>query len=67
MWPKKYKDYPEDSPLKKCRAETGKGIVGVEMKERNGWGETHHPLKRKKGMFTKLFAYLFGSEKESLR
>ncbi len=56
MWPKKYKDYPEDAPLIKEPVETGKGIVGVEMHEVNGWSETlHTPKKRKKGLFHRLF------------
>ncbi len=60
MWPKKYKDYPVDSLLKKERAKTGGAIIGVEMNERNGWGEEdHRPRKKKQG----LLARLFGSQK----
>lgn len=50
MWPKYYKDYREDEPLKKERREPGKGISGCEMNDLYGWGETHHiPKKKKKG------------------
>lgn len=42
MWPKDYKDYPKDSPLKKERVESGKGIIGCEMHESNGWGTSFH-------------------------
>lgn len=39
MWPKIYKDYPPDTPLKKERVKQGKAISGCEMCELNGWGE----------------------------
>jgi len=56
MWPKKYKDYKKDEPLKKERVETGKGIVGVEMNDSYGWAETFHQKpKPKKGIFARLF------------
>jgi hypothetical protein len=56
MWPKKYKDYPVDTPLKHHKTEPGKGIVGVEMNDINGWGEEHHIYrKRKKGLLALLF------------
>jgi hypothetical protein len=42
MWPKSYKDYPKDTPLVKQRVESGKGIIGCEMSEPNGWGESYH-------------------------
>jgi hypothetical protein len=57
MWPKSYKDYPEDKPLKKERVETGKGIIGCEMNDLNGWGNTLHIHKKKR---TGLLAALFG-------
>jgi hypothetical protein len=43
MWPKSYKDYPIDTPLIKQQVRPGKGIIGCEMHELNGWGL----LKRK--------------------
>lgn len=42
MWPKDYKDYTKDAPLKKEIVESGKGIVGCEMHESNGWGNSFH-------------------------
>jgi len=56
MWPKKYKDYPVDDPLKKEVVKPGQGIVGVEMNDINGWGEElHRPAKRKQGLLARLF------------
>lgn len=37
MWEKKYRDYPPGASLKKCKLETGKGLVGCEMNEPFGW------------------------------
>jgi len=48
MWPKSYKDYPEDKPLKKEEVRSGKGIVGCEMHDLNGWGESYHTFRPKK-------------------
>jgi len=49
MWPKKYKDYSVDQPLIKYPVETGKGIIGCEMHEINGWGNSLHvPVKKQK-------------------
>ena len=42
MWPKNYKDYPVDTPLVHYPVEPGKGIIGCEMHEINGWGEDWH-------------------------
>lgn len=65
MWPKNYKDYPEDTPLIHEQVEPGKGIVGCEMHELNGWGETLHiPKKRKKGILVSLLSALFGEKEE---
>lgn len=47
MWPKKYKDYPEDLPLTQNQVEPGKGIIGCEMHDLNGWGEAYHIFKKK--------------------
>jgi len=63
MWPKKYKDYPVDTPLKKEQIESGKGIVGVEMHDINGWGtEIHQPVRRKKGLLARLFGRKSGEQ-----
>jgi hypothetical protein len=48
MWPKFYKDYPVDCLLIKYPVESGKGIIGCEMHELNGWGELCHVKKKKK-------------------
>lgn len=42
MWWREYKDYPPDAPLKKETVEPGRGIVGCEMHENNGWGLSFH-------------------------
>jgi hypothetical protein len=61
MWPKKYKDYPEDELLIKYEVEPGDGIVGCEMHEFNGWGETRHVSKKhSKNVFQRLMERLFG-------
>lgn len=66
MWPKSYRDYKEDAPLKKIRTEPGKGMVGTEMNELNGWGSSfHHDKKRKKGKLRSFFSILFGNSKDS--
>lgn len=49
MWPKAYRDYKTDEPLIKERVEPGKGIIGCEMHDLNGWGlSLHIPRKKKK-------------------
>ena len=58
MWPKHYRDTPQDGALKKERVETGKGIVGCEMHEINGWGESYHQVVRRRGFFSTLFIKL---------
>lgn len=56
MWWKEYKNTPPDTPLKKERIEPGKGIVGCEMHEINGWGlQVHRPEKSRPGLFQQLF------------
>jgi len=63
MWPKSFKDYPEDLPLVKQQVEPGKGIVGCEMHDLNGWGETWHIRKtKKKGVIASLLFSLFGKK-----
>ncbi len=65
MWPKAYRDYPEDKPLKKETISTGNGIIGCEMHDVNGWGETYHqPKKRKRGVVYTFLKSIFGSSKE---
>ncbi|NGX42674.1 MAG: hypothetical protein K940chlam7_00958 [Chlamydiae bacterium] len=64
MWPKFYRDYPVDESLNQQQVEPGKGIVGCEMHDLNGWGESCHiPKKRKKGLLRSLFVSIFGKRK----
>jgi hypothetical protein len=61
MWPKSYRDYKTDEPLKKYRVESGRGIIGFEGHEINGWGNQRHvPKKKKKGFVSTLLGTLFG-------
>ena len=62
MWQKSYRDYKRDEPLVKQKVETGKGIIGCEMHDLNGWGETMHisrPKARKKGLIRTLIDSFF--------
>jgi len=60
MWFKEYRDYPIDKPLIKEQVESGKGIVGCEMHDLNGWGSDLHQMKRKKkGIFGRMAVSLF--------
>lgn len=58
MWLKEYKDIPTDTPLKKERREPGKGIIGCEMHDIAGWGETFAKKPEKKGFFYQLLERL---------
>lgn len=62
MWPKAYKDYKTDESLVKNQVQPGKGIVGCEMHDLNGWGNTLHiPVnKNKKGFFRTMLNALSG-------
>jgi len=55
MWAKEYRDTPPDFPLQKAPVEPGKGIVGSEMHEINGWGQTYHPPSYKKTWLRRFF------------
>jgi hypothetical protein len=60
MWHNTYKDCPHDTLLKKEEVSPGKGIIGCEMHERNGWGDTHRRHKKQpKGMLSMLFSFIF--------
>lgn len=59
MWPKYYRDYPPDKPLIKEQVQPGDGIIGCEMHEINGWGNTHHVKKKKKGFISRFLIKLF--------
>lgn len=63
MWFKEYRDYPIDRPLINEKVEPGKGIIGCEMHDLNGWGsELHHVRPRKKRGWAKLMSLLFGGK-----
>ena len=56
MWDKEYRDYKRDEPLVKQPVEPGKGVVGCEMHEIMGWGNTlQHPLPKKRGWLARIF------------
>lgn len=42
MWPKSYRDYKIDAPLIKQQVEPSHGIIGCEMHDLNGWGNSLH-------------------------
>lgn len=56
MWQKEYRDYPPDKPLIKHPLIAGKGIIGCEMHELNGWGNTLHIPLKKPHFLRKLFS-----------
>jgi len=65
MWEQEYQDYPPDARLRKHRVETGRGIVGCEMNDIQGWGLTHPPPQRKKrGALSTLMRCFLGSTDE---
>lgn len=60
MWPKAYKDYKKDEEVIKYPVQPGKGIIGCEMHELNGWGNSLHiPPKRKRGIIGSLVESFF--------
>lgn len=64
MWYKEYKDYPIDQPLKKYPVFPGKGIIGCEMHELNGWGQEYNlPKKPKKPGFIRRILTSFSHDK----
>lgn len=62
MWFREYRDYKIDGPIIKQQVEPGRGIIGCEMHEIQGWGNTIHfeSQKKKRGFFEKLFSKFFG-------
>lgn len=60
MWPKSYKDYKTDESLVKQQVHSGKGIIGCEMHDLNGWGNSLHiPTKKKSGFMRTILTTLF--------
>lgn len=45
MWRNTYKDYAPDDDWIQERVEPGRGIIGCEMHEINGWQEMQHKIK----------------------
>lgn len=66
MWPKKYEDYPEDTPLVKEQIDSGKGIIGCEMHDLNGWGGTFHRHRKKKSGLRRFLERIFGIGNEEV-
>lgn len=60
MWFREYRDYPIDTPIIKEPVEPGKGIIGCQMHEINGWGNTidFSPQKKRKSRIGTFFSYL---------
>lgn len=60
MWHREYRDYKTDEPLVQQQVHSGQ-IIGCEMHEINGWGNTkQHPKKKKRGLIASLLIHLFG-------
>ena len=59
MWPKSYKDYKTDESLVKQQVHSGKGIVGCEMHDLNGWGNSLTSSRKKKIWFYANFIHRF--------
>lgn len=60
MWPKSYKDYKVDEPLIQRKVEPSHGIIGCEMHEINGWGNSFQwKRKRKKGLIALMIESIF--------
>jgi hypothetical protein len=61
MWHNTYRDYTLDGEMLKNRVGSGKGIIGAEMSEIQGWGEAYHESAEKPPKtLESLFAFLFG-------
>ncbi len=65
MWFRRYKDYPIDAPLLKETVESGKGVIGCEMHDRNGWGIEWHKtvtIKPVKHLWRRFMDYWKGGQ-----
>lgn len=59
MWHKEYRDYEVDKPLIKSQVSPGHGIIGCEMHDLNGWGNTIHiPIKKRRKGLSKFLSWL---------
>ena len=56
MWFKSYRDYKIDKPLIQEQVSPDHGIIGCEMHDLNGWGNTIHiPPKKRKQAIIRFF------------
>jgi hypothetical protein len=58
VWRSIYKDYKPDGKWIKEEVESGKGIIGCEMHELNGWGNNIHKHEIKKDGWIRTFLNL---------
>ncbi len=65
MWRTRYKDYSPDSKGQKKERITGKEIIGCEMNEHYGWGESHPIEEAKPSLVKKWLRRIF--KKSSVR
>lgn len=64
MYFKEFQDYPVDTPLVKEKVYPGKGIIGCEMHEINGWGtHLHAPKIKNKSLWARMIRFFFGKNK----
>jgi hypothetical protein len=60
MWKNTYKDYKPNEQWVQQTVEPGKGVIGCEMHELNGWGEKQHtPRTKKKGVLRLFLRFVF--------
>ena len=59
MWDYHYKKQPKDKTLNHKQVEPGKGVIGCEMHEINGWGESYHKDNAKTSGILQSLAALF--------
>jgi hypothetical protein len=68
MWNNTYKDHEMDGPFTKERVASGRGIIGCEMHDLNGWGEKYHcKPPRKPGLIASILGSLLSSKKNSMQ
>ncbi len=69
MWHREYRDYKTDKPLIQYQVYPGDGIIGCEMHDLNGWGNSiHKPLKKhRKSLFATLLEDWLGSGEDHER
>lgn len=69
MWHREYQDYPIDTPIIQEKIEPSHGIIGCEMHEPDGWGNTFHIHleKKKKRLLERFFAIWYKIKNSKLR